>query len=489
MASSSSAPPSPFAEPDGICRLDATELAGLIRRRDLSCRDVVSAFLDRIDAINPAVNAIVSLRNRDDIVAEADAADRRLAGGGEVGPLFGLPIAIKDLAQTKGLRTTWGSRIFADFVPEEDDFFVERMCKAGAIIIGKTNVPEFGFGSQTFNDVFGATRNALDQRLTSGGSSGGAAVATALYMVPLADGSDMCGSLRNPAGWNNIYGFRPSQGLVPGGPGGDLFMSQMGVEGPMARNVRDLALLLSVQAGYHPRSPLSLGGVDLDFLGQLETPLTGGRIAWLGDLGGHLATEEGVISLCRDASADFGRIGFAIEDFVPDVDFERIWQAFVTLRHATSGAGLRVLYDDPAKRALLSSKTVWEIEGGLDLRAAAIHAASVVRSDWYEAILRLFQKFDFVALPSAQVFAFDIETRWPTEIAGRTMDSYHRWMEVTAFATMAGCPAINLPAGFDAQGRAMGFQLIGPPRRDADVLRAAAAYEASTRRGGGVRTD
>ena len=487
MTSKPGAPSSPFAEPDRICRLAATELARLIRDCEISCREVVSAFLDRIEAINPAVNAIVSLRKRDDILAEAEAADRHLSNGGEAGPLFGLPIAIKDLAQTKGLRTTWGSRIFAEFVPEEDDFFVERMRAAGAIIIGKTNVPEFGFGSQTFNDVFGATRNALDQRLTSGGSSGGAAVATALHMVPLADGSDMCGSLRNPAAWNNIFGFRPSQGLVPGGPGGDLFMSQMGVEGPMARNVRDLALLLSVQAGYHPRSPLSLGGVDPDFPGQLETPLVGGRIAWLGDLGGHLPTEDGVVSICRNALADFDRIGFTIEDFAPDVDFERIWQAFVTLRHATSGAGLRVLYDDPVKRALLHEKTIWEIEGGLDLRAAAIHAASVVRSDWYEAILRLFQKFDFLALPSAQVFAFDVEIRWPTEVAGRPMDSYHRWMEVTAFATMAGCPAINLPAGFDGQGRAMGFQLVGPPRRDADVLRAGAAYEALTGRGGDAR--
>ena len=477
----------PFPAPGPICGLAATELAERIRRRDLSCRDVMAAFLDRIEIVNPAVNAIVSLRPRAEILAEAADADARLAAGAKPGALFGLPVAIKDLACTRGLRTTWGSRIFADFIPDEDDFFVARMRAAGAIIIGKTNVPEFGFGSQTYNEVFGATRNAFDQRLTSGGSSGGAAVATALHMLPLADGSDMGGSLRNPAAWNNIYGFRPSQGLVSGGPGGELFMSQMGVEGPMARNVADLALLLSVQAGYHPGAPLSLGGVDVDFPRQLKTPIRDGRIAWLGDLGGHLATEDGVLALCESALRSFESVGFSVEAHVPQVDFERIWQAFVTLRHATSGCGLKVHYDDPGRRPLLKPEAVWEVEGALDLRAPAIHAASVVRSEWYEAVLHLFETYDFLALPTAQVFPFSVDIHWPSEIAGRAMDSYHRWMEVTALATMAGCPAASLPAGFDSSGRPMGFQLIGPPRRDADVLRAAAAYERHTRRGGGLQ--
>ena len=477
----------PFPDPGPICSLDSVELARRIRSGEVSCREVAAAFLDRIDAVNPAVNAIVSLRPRGEILAEADAADRHLASGGAAGPLFGLPVAIKDLAATKGLRTTWGSRIFADFVPDEDDFFVARMRAAGAIVIGKTNVPEFGFGSQTYNEVFGATRNAFDRNLTSGGSSGGAAVAVALHMVPLADGSDMGGSLRNPAAWNNIYGFRPSQGLVPGGPGGELFMSQMGVEGPMARNVADLALLLSVQAGYHPGAPLSIDGVDLDFTRQIEAPIGSGRIAWLGDLDGHLATEDGVLALCADALRSFESVGLSAEAHVPNVDFERIWQAFVTLRHATSGCALKVHYDDPARRPLLKPEAVWEIEGALDLRAPAIYSASLVRSAWYESVLHLFETYDFLALPTAQVFPFGVDMHWPSEIAGRPMDSYHRWMEVTALATLAGCPTASLPAGLDSKGRPMGFQLIGPPRRDADVLRAAAAYEAHTGRGGGVR--
>ena len=262
------------------------------------------------------------------------------------GPLFGLPIAVKDLALTKGLRTTFGSRIFADFVPDEDSYFVERLRNAGAIIIGKTNVPEFGFGSQTYNEVFGATRNAFDQRLTSGGSSGGAAVAVALNMLPLADGSDMCGSLRNPAGWNNIFGFRTSPGRVPIGPANELFLSQMGVKGPMARNVADLALLLGVQAGYDPRAPLSLDDGFAWSAGDRQ-PDRGWRVAWLGDLGGHLPVEPGVLELCAAALERSEAGGFRVEPTVPDFDFEALWRAFVTLRHATSGAAL----EDPLRQS------------------------------------------------------------------------------------------------------------------------------------------
>ena len=286
-----------------ICRLSAIELAGAIRRKKLSVREVVTAFLDRIEAVNPQVNAIVSLRDRGDILREADAADARQAS--ETGTLFGLPIAIKDLASTTGLRTSFGSPIFADFVPQEDDFFVERIRNAGAIIIGKTNVPEFGLGSNTYNNVFGPTLNAFDPALTAGGSSGGAAVALALDMVPVADGSDFGGSLRNPAGWNNVYGFRPSQGLVPAGPDLEVFHAQMGVEGPMGRNVADMALLLDVQAGYHPQAPLSYEKPG-SFLEGLAPPSTGGRVAWFGDLGGHLPIEAGILDLCEAALGRFG---------------------------------------------------------------------------------------------------------------------------------------------------------------------------------------
>ncbi|TPL13760.1 amidase [Mesorhizobium sp. B2-4-10] len=462
------------APPAGdICRLPAVELADAIRQRKLSVREVVTAFLDRIEAVNPLVNAIVSMRDRSDILREADAADAR---PDRAGALFGLPIAVKDLAMTRGLRTSFGSPIFADFVPQEDDFFVGRMRNAGAIIIGKTNVPEFGLGSNTYNPVFGPTLNAFDPDLSAGGSSGGAAVALALDMVPVADGSDFGGSLRNPAAWNNVYGFRPSQGLVPGGPDVEVFHAQMGVDGPMGRNVGDMALLLDVQAGHHPRAPLSYEKQG-SFLEGLHMPAKGGRVAWLGDLGGHLPMEPGILELCQAALDRFGEASFKAEALVPDFDFEALWQAFVTLRQASSGCALKVHYDDPARRALLKPEAVWEVENAQLLTAPRIRAASVVRTSWYRTLLSLFDRFDLIALPTAQVFPFDVGTHWPREIAGRPMDSYHRWMQVSAPATMGGCPAVSVPVGFDARGRPMGMQLIGRPRGDMAVLKAAAAYE------------
>ncbi|MCV0397992.1 MAG: amidase [Rhizobiaceae bacterium] len=460
----------------GICRMAATELVRAIRDRQFSVREVVSAFLDRIEDANPTVNAIISMRPRETVLAEADAADSALAAGATPGALFGLPVAVKDLALTKGLTTTFGSPIFADFVPTEDDIFVERMRAAGAIVIGKTNVPEFGLGSHSYNPVFGVTRNALNPGLTAGGSSGGAAAALALDMLPIADGSDMGGSLRNPAGWNGVFGFRPSQGRVPSASSPDLFMAQMGVEGPMGRNVADMALLLDVMSGYDVRAPLSLaeGG---DFLASLQRPLETARIGWLGDVGGHLAMEEGVLELCEAALARLQKAGYVIEEAALGFDAESVWQAFVTLRHATSGAALKPLYDDPGKRPLLKPEAVWEIEGALGLTAPKIRQATEIRSAWYGAVLGLFRRYDFLALPTAQVFAFDAGLHWPDEIGGRTMDSYHRWMEVTAYATMAGLPAAAVPVDRGRRDRSMGLQLIGPPRSDADTLRIAAAFE------------
>lgn len=457
-----------------VCRLPAVDLAQRIRQRQLSVREVVTAFLDRIETVNPHVNAIVSLRDRDAVLGEAGAADAALAKGIAAGPLFGLPVAVKDLALTRGLKTTFGSPIFADFVPDEDNFFVERMRKAGAIIIGKTNVPEFGLGSNTYNNVFGPTLNAFDPAWTAGGSSGGAAVALALGMVPVADGSDFGGSLRNPAAYNNIYGFRPTQGLVPAGPMNEIFLSQIGVEGPMGRTVRDIALLLGVQAGRDPRAPLSHDGAG-SYLDRLGAERPGGRIAWLGDLGGHLPVEGGILELCEAALRRFE--AFAAEPVLPDFDFEALWSAFKTLRHATSGCSLKLHFDDPGKRHLLKPEVVWEVEGAARLSAPEIYAASTVRSAWYKTVLRLLDRYDLLALPTAQVFPFAVGTHWPHVVAGRTMDSYHRWMEVSAPASMAGCPAVNVPVGFDRLGRPMGMQLIGRPRGDLAVLRAAAAYE------------
>ena len=459
---------------NAICRMPAIELAAAIRGKTLSSREVTTAFLDRIDSLNGQVNAIVSRRDRAAILADADLADAAVARGGRTGALHGLPVAIKDLAMTKGLRTTFGSPIFADFVPDADDFFVERMRAAGAIVIGKTNVPEFGLGSNTYNPVFGATLNAFDPALTAGGSSGGAAVALALDMVPIADGSDFGGSLRNPAAYNNVFGFRPSQGTVPAGPELEFFHSQIGVEGPMGRNVADVALLLGVQAGYDARAPLS-HGERRSYLDGLDRA-AGGRVGWLADLGGHLPMEDGILGLCSNALERFEDAGFRTESVTPDFDLPALWQAFVTLRQATSGCNLK-LHCDAGRQALLKPEALWEAEGAGRLTAVDVHTASTVRSSWYRTVLALFDRFDVLALPTAQVFPFAVTTHWPDQVAGRAMDTYHRWMEVSSYASLAGCPAINVPVGFDTQGRPMGMQFIGRPREDHELLRIAATYE------------
>ncbi|WP_370640226.1 amidase [Aurantimonas sp. HBX-1] len=457
-----------------LCRLGATELAALLAKGAVSSREIVTAFLDHIDRVNPAHNAIVSLRERSDILAEADAADGRLRAKGPDGLLHGLPIAIKDLAPTKGLRTTFGSPIHADFVPDADSLTVARIRAAGAIVIGKTNTPEFGLGSHTYNPVFGTTRNAYDPGLSAGGSSGGAAVALALRMLPVADGGDMGGSLRNPAGYNNVYGMRPSQGRVPNAGSEDLFYSQLATDGPMARSVADLAGLLAIQAGPDARAPLSLQD---PFRWEPGTRARPGRIAWLGDLGCHLAMEAGVLDVCEWALARLAAAGCAAEPVLPKFDWERLWSAFVVLRQFSIAGKHGPLFDDPATRGLLKPEMQWEIESGRRLSADALYAAARTRTDWYLECLRLFEDFDALALPSAQLFAFDADWHWPREIAGRPMDSYHRWMEVVAPGTLSGCPVISLPAGFDGAGRSMGLQLIGRPGDDAGLLGLAELHE------------
>ena len=461
----------------GLCALSAVDLTARLKRRAVSCREVVAAFLDRIDQLNPVYNAIVSLRPRDEILADAEAADCASPEARAAQPLFGLPIAIKDLAITKGLRTTFGSPIFADFVPGADDLHVARIRAAGAIIIGKTNAPEFGLGSQTYNRVFGATRNAYNPALTAGGSSGGAAVALALRMLPIADGSDFGGSLRNPAAYNNVYGLRPSQGRVPAYPADDAFLSQLSTDGPMARSVADLALLLSVQAGHDPRAPLSLEGTAEAFRLPLPSPAKGQRICWLGDWGGALPMEPGVLAVCETALKRLTAIGCAVEPLTPGFDAEDLWQAFVTLRHYSVGGKLKVHYDNPAQRPLMKPEAAWEVEQSLAATVHDLRKAAIVRTCWFATVSKLFERFDFLALPSAQVFAFPVEQHWPVSINGVAMDSYHRWMQVVTPGTMSGCPVISIPAGFDPTGRAMGLQLIGRPRADLDVLRLAAAYE------------
>lgn len=460
-----------------LINFPARQLAAMIKSRKASAREVMSAFLDRIDALNPTYNPIVSMRPRDECLALADEADAEVTRGRALGPLHGLPMAVKDTADVAGIVTTYGSPIYASHVPAADGLVVARQRRAGAIFIGKTNIPEFALGSHSFNPVFGVTGNAWNPAFTAGGSSGGAAVAVAQRMLPFADGSDLGGSLRNPAAYNNIMGFRPSQGRVPHWPRQETFLDQLSTEGPLARNADDLALLLAVQAGYDARVPLSLSGGIPDWHDALELDMRGQRIAWLGDLGGHLAIEAGILDLCASALGNFGDAGLIVEPHLPSFDWPSLWRAFVVLRQFGIGGKFAAAYDAPATRALLKPELQWEIEQSRLLQVADVDQALHVRTSWYDTVLELFTRYDYLALPTAQVFPFPIEQRWPDMIAGRKMDTYHRWMEVAAPCTLSGCPAISLPAGFNAGGLPMGVQLIGKPRGDLAVLQIANLYE------------
>jgi amidase len=394
--------------------------------------------------------------------------------------MHGLPHAVKDLAATKDIPTTSGSPLFRNFLPPHDAIFVERLRAAGAILIGKTNVPEFGLGSQTYNPVFGITRNAYDPAKTSGGSSGGAAVALALRMVPVADGTDFDGSLRNPAGYNNVFGFRPSAGRVPYGPTPEVFMQSIGYEGPMARTVTDLAMLLSTMAGYDERTPLSLTGDPRQFTEPLKRDMKGVRIGWLGDLGG-VPMEDGMLDLCLNGLRRLEAAGCAIEHATIGVSRDVIWDTLVRLRHAFVAGGMIDLYENPAMRAAIKQDVIWEIESGLKLSAVDLYTASKQRSAVYQAFHRALRGHDFLALPTAQVFPFDADLPWPTEIAGERMDSYHRWMEIVAGPSLAGCPTAAVPAGFGPGGLPSGIQLIGRNHHDFAVLQLAYAYEQVSR--------
>ena len=450
--------------------LPAHALAAHIAARDVSCREVMAAFLARIDAVNPLVNAIVSRRPHEVLLAEADARDAELAAD-PAAPrsfLFGLPQAIKDVAQTAGLATTYGSPILAGHVPTTDGLMAARMRAAGAIVVGKTNVPEFGLGSHTFNAVFGATRNAFDRSRSAGGSSGGAAVALATRMLPVADGSDSMGSLRNPAAWNNVYGFRPSQGRVPFWPAHDAWVTHFGTEGPMGRTVRDVALLLDVQAGYDPRVPLSLAS-EPSFAARLVA----------GDWDGHLAMEPGLLDTVRSSLGRLEAAGLAVvEPVALGFDPARLWRAWMTWRHWLVRDRIGVhLAADPKNRERIKPEALWEHDQGASLTASDVMRASAERTRFFEAMLALFDRVDVLASSTTQTWPFPVGWRWPQSIAGRPMDTYHRWMETVVPATFAGLPAVSVPAGFSAEGWPAGLQLIGPPRADLAVLRVAAAYE------------
>ncbi|WP_164155760.1 amidase, partial [Sandarakinorhabdus rubra] len=461
---------------DPLLAMPARGLAGLIAARKASCEEVMRAVLAQIAAYNPAHNAIVALQDGDRLLGDARAMDQRLAGGEAPGPLFGLPWAVKDLADVIGIRTTNGSLVNKDRIPTSEGIMVQRLRAAGALFIGKTNAPEFGLGSHTINRVYGPTRNSFDTSRSAGGSSGGAAVGLALRMLPVADGSDFGGSLRNPAAWNNVFGFRTGIGVIPP-EGNDQWIGRMGVSGPMARHVADLGLVLSVMAGRHPQSLQSLEVDARAFAGPLDADHKGTRIGWLGDWGGRVPHDPAVLKICESALPAFGAMGCTVDAARVDFDIEPVWQALQLLRSWMSGTGLQRLADDPATRDLIGPQAHWEIANSRGITGAQVLAASAVRSAWTRAVDRLFERHDFLVAPAVQLLPFPVEQLWPTEVAGKTMRTYHEWMLGTFLVTMTGLPALAAPAGFSANGLPAGIQIIGRRGAELACLKLAHAYE------------
>ncbi|MGE5242893.1 MAG: amidase [Betaproteobacteria bacterium] len=454
----------------GICDLSAVDMARALRAKRLSAREVMAAHLERIERVNPAVNAIVTLV-ADRAMAAAGAADERLARGDAVGPLHGLPVAHKDLHRTAGIRTTFGSPIFERFVPGEDSLIVERARNAGAITVGKTNTPEFGAGSQTFNPVFGRTLNPYDLTKTCGGSSGGSAVALACGMVPLADGTDMGGSLRNPANFCGVVGIRTSPGRVPVWPA-PLAWSTLSVDGPMARTVADVALFLSAIAGPDPRSPIAIDEPGAPFAGPFDRDVRGLRVAWWTGLGG-LPVDRRVAAVVDAQRAVFESMGCVVEDAEPD--FADADDVFMTLRAVAYVGGLGELVE--THRDLVKDTVRWEIDRARKLTAEAIGGMEVRRTRLYHRMRDFFERYEVFVLPVAQVPPFDVTQPFVTEIDGVPMANYIDWMRTCYYISATGHPAISVPCGFTPEGLPVGIQMVGRHRGDWPLLQMAHAFE------------
>ena len=461
---------------DDVCFLSATELVRRIGAKELSAAEVMTAHLARIEGQNARLNAIVTL-DAEAAIAQARRADEAQARGDRLGPLHGLPVAHKDSFFTLGMRTTFGSPIYRDLVPETDSIVVERQRRAGAITVGKTNMPEFGAGSQTFNTIFGATRNPYDVTRTCGGSSGGAAVALAAGMIPLADGTDLGGSLRNPASFCNVVGLRPSTGRVPQWPAEDAFESLV-VAGPMARTVADVALMLSVLAGYDDRDPLSLPGDGSCYRAALDGEVRGTRVAWSRDLGG-LPVDAAVSAALEPARGVLTGLGCEVEDAAPDLSGAD--QAFLIQRGIIFANGFGPLLDQHP--GSFKDTIVWNVAYGRALTIADAGRAALLRTQVFARMRAFMERHDFLVAPVSQVPPFPIDQPYVTEIAGVPMDDYLAWMRSCSWITVTGHPAISVPCGFTPDGLPVGVQIVGRYRDELALLRFAHAFEQATRTG------
>jgi amidase len=457
-----------------LCFTSARALAQLVRTRTVSARAVMAAFLDQIARLNPKINAIVAKLDDDRCLALADEADRRLSRGDAVGLLHGLPFAFKDLDPAVGFPMTRGSPIFKDFMPSEDSVLVERLRYAGVIPIGKTNVSEFGMGSHSYNQVYGTTLNPYDLSKTAGGSSGGAGAALAAGLLPLASGSDLGGSLRNPANFNNIVALRPTVGLVPSAPVALPFLG-FTVKGPMARSVSDVAFLLSAMAGADPRDPAVYPSDPAVFAGPLDREFKNVRVAWCPDLGG-LPLDRRVRSVLAAQRKTFGDLGCIVEDAVPDLSGAD--EVFLTLRAWNYYHTLGPLLDN--HRDEMKPEAVWQIEAGRDLSGADIAKAMNLHGELMQRMRRFQEKYEFLICAVNQVPPFDASIDWPREIEGVKMESYLDWMKSAYWITATFCPAISVPAGFTDDGLPVGIQIVGRYRDDLSVLQLAHVFEQMT---------
>jgi amidase len=461
-----------------LCFTNATDLARLIRTRTVSVREVMAAHLERIQHVNPRVNAIVAKLDDDQCLALADAADERTARREPLPPLHGLPIAFKDLQPAVGFPFTRGSPIFREDMPAADSVLVERLRRAGAIPIGKTNVPEFGMGSHSYSPVYGTTRNPYDLAKSAGGSTGGAGAALAAGMLPIADGSDLGGSLRNPGNFNNVIGFRPSVGLVPTAPN-PLPLLGFAVAGPMARTVADTAWLLGVMAGADPRDPGCYPSDPSVFHGALERTFRGTRVAWCPDLGA-LPLDRHVRAVLDAQRATFEALGCVVEDAHPDLtDADSI---FLTMRGFRTAAVLGPLLATDRNR--LKPEAVEELESGLALTSADVARAMIQHGELLERVRRFQNTYEFIVCAVNQVPPFDAALDWPKSIDGVAMDHYVAWMKSAYWITVTFRPAISVPAGFTAEGLPVGIQIVGRFRDDFGTLQLAYAFEQATGFGG-----
>lgn len=453
-----------------LCFTGARRLAQMIRARKVSASEVMRAFIAQIERVNPRVNAIVTLLP-ERALKEAKKLERK---GARLGPLTGLPIAYKDLIDTRGIRTTKGSLVYRDHLPAQDHSLVERLRAAGAITLGKTNTPEFGAGSQTFNAVFGATRNPYDLSKTCGGSSGGAAVAVACGMLPFADGSDLAASLRNPANYCNVVGFRPTPGRVPNYPAANAWDTQP-VIGPVARTVADAAFLLAAMAGPDPRVPISIAEPGKAFAKSLARNFRGARVAWSASLGG-LPMDERVLRALAPQRKVFASLGCRMEDAEPD--FDGATEAFETLRALSFSLRFAPLLR--THRAELKDTVVWNIEQGLRLDGERIARAERLRTELFQRMRRFFERYDFLVAPVNQLPPFPVELDYPREIAGVAMGNYLDWMKSCYYVTITSHPAISVPAAVTDDGLPVGIQIVGRYRDDFGVLQLAHAFEQAT---------